>query len=114
MRVLLFSLLFGTAAVVTGCSYSDIPFAYEVPVQQGNIITEDMIEELEPGMTRRQVRFVLGTPAIEDVFRNHRWDYIHTDAPGGGGKPDRLTVFFEGDRLVRLEGNLAPDDLGDS
>ena len=106
--------ILGGGALLTGCSYSDIPFAYEVPVQQGNIITDEMIDELEPGMTRRQVRFVLGTPAIEDIFRDDRWDYIHTEAPGGGGTPDRLTVIFDGDRLVRLEGNLAPENFGDS
>ncbi|MFV8833689.1 outer membrane protein assembly factor BamE [Aquisalimonas sp.] len=112
MRALMISLGLGTAVAITGCSYSDIPFAYEVPVQQGNIITEEMIAELEPGMTRRQVQFVLGTPAIEDIFRDDRWDYIHTEAAGGGGRPDRLTVFFDGDRLVRVEGNLAPEDFG--
>ncbi len=97
-----------------GCSYSDIPFAYEVPVQQGNIITDDMVEELRPGMSRREVRFLLGTPAIDDLFRDDRWDYVHTDSPGGGGEPDRLTVYFDGDRLERVEGNLAPEDFGDS
>lgn len=115
MRPLILGLfLLGGTGLLAGCSYSNIPFAYEVPVQQGNIITDEMIAELEPGMSRRQVEFVLGTPAIEPVFRNDRWDYVHTDAPGGGGEPDRLTVFFEGDRLVRLEGNLAPEDFGDS
>lgn len=108
------TLLVAAALAVGGCSYSHIPFAYEVPVQQGNIITDEMIQELEPGMTREQVEYVLGSPAIQDIFRNNRWDYIHTKAPGGGGEPDRLTVFFEGNRLTRLEGNLAPDDFGGS
>lgn len=115
MRTLIRGTLLATAMLATaGCSYSNIPFAYEVPVQQGNIITEDMIAELEPGMSRSQVEFVLGKPAINDPFRNDRWDYIHTEAAGGGGEPDRLTVFFDGDRLERLEGNLAPADFGES
>lgn len=108
------ALLLGAALLTSGCSYGSLPLVYEVPVQQGNILTEDMIAELEPGMSRRQVEFVLGTPALRDPFREDRWDYLHTEKAGGGGTPDRLTVFFEGDRLVRLEGNLAPSGFGDS
>ena len=115
MRTLIRGTLLALAMLVTaGCSYSNIPFAYEVPVQQGNIITEDMIAELEPGMSRSQVEFVLGKPAINDPFRNNRWDYVYTKAAGGGGDPDRLTVFFDGDRLERLDGSLAPENFGES
>lgn len=104
-------LLFSASVFLAACSSAYIPFAYEVDIQQGNIITEDMVQELRPGMSRRQVRYVLGTPALEDPFHPNRWDYIHTRAEGGGGEPDRLTAFFDDSgNLVDLQGNLVPDD----
>lgn len=104
-------LLFSGSVSLSACS--GVPFSYKVPVQQGNIITEDMVEQLRPGMSMRQVRFVLGTPAIEDSFRSNRWDYVHTERAGGGGKPTRLTVIFDdNDQLAELDGDLAPDNWG--
>ncbi|MCP1676015.1 outer membrane protein assembly factor BamE [Natronocella acetinitrilica] len=102
-------LLTAGALIVTGCSGSSFPYRPEV--QQGNIITDEMVEELRPGMSRRQVRFILGSPVIEDMFRNDRWDYIHSSSPGGGGPTERLTLFFDdNDQLVAVEGNLAPEN----
>lgn len=112
-HAVLIVLLLAGSVLPAGCSLSDIPFTYQVPVQQGNIITEDMIQQLRPGMTQRQVRYVLGTPAVEDTFRHNRWDYVHTQRAGGGGKPDRLTVIFgEDGTLTELQGNLAPENWG--
>ncbi|MCC5812598.1 MAG: outer membrane protein assembly factor BamE [Ectothiorhodospiraceae bacterium] len=101
----------GSVFTLQACSISNLPFVYQPDVQQGNIITEDMVSQLRPGMTKRQVRYVMGSPAIEDMFRNNRWDYIHTQQAGGGGEPQRLTVLFDdSERLVDLQGDLAPEN----
>lgn len=75
---------------------------YRIDVQQGNYIDKEMIAQLKPGMTRAQVRFILGTPLIADPFNPDRWDYLYIDRPAGRLKDvRRLTVFFEEDRLKR-------------
>ena len=62
--------------LLSGCSGSlSFLSAYRINIEQGNIVTPEMIEQLQPGMTRRQVRFVMGTPLIEDTFNTDRWDY---------------------------------------
>ena len=62
--------------LLSGCSY--IPtLPYKIDIQQGNVVTEEMVEKLKPGMSRSQVRFVLGTPLITDVFHADRWDYFY-------------------------------------
>ncbi len=112
-RICLIVLLSVGSVSLGACSLSNIPFTYQVPVQQGNVITDEQIGQLRPGMTQRQVRFILGTPAIEDTFRVNRWDYVHTERDGGGGKPERLTVIFGDDgNLQELRGNMAPEDWG--
>lgn len=100
-----------TSLLLGGCA-NYIPFAYEVPVQQGNIITQDMVKQLRVGMTREQVRYVLGTPAIEDPFHADRWDYVYSiDREDEPMKVDRLTVIFRDDKLASVEGDLAPASL---
>jgi outer membrane protein assembly factor BamE len=90
------------------------PLIYRPTVQQGNVVTQEQVNELTPGMTRRQVRFVLGTPMLTDVFHADRWDYAYTI--GEGSRPEdqrRVTVFFEEDRLVRIAGDLRPQPPGE-
>lgn len=75
---------------------------HKIDVQQGNYLDEQMIAKLKPGMTRSQVRFLLGTPLIADPFHPERWDYLLLDRREGKLVHDRrLTVWFEGDKLVR-------------
>lgn len=100
------------ALLLTGGCGSNIGFpgAYRINVEQGNIITEDMVKQLKPGMTRRQVRFVMGTPLIEDTFQPDRWDYRHTIRNGIKTLSEsRLTVFFENDALVNVTGTIVPE-----
>lgn len=102
-----------STALLAGCA-GHIPFAYEVPVQQGNIITEEMIDQLRPGMSQEQVRYVLGTPAIQDPFHRDRWDYVYSlDVENEPMQVERLTVFFRDGQLARLAGDLAPASFGD-
>lgn len=82
---------------------------YKIEIQQGNYVTQKMAAQLKPGMTRAQVRFVLGTPLVVDLFRPDRWDYVYYDERGGVVSAHRkLAVFFEGDKLVRVEGDVKP------
>jgi outer membrane protein assembly factor BamE len=78
-------------------------------VQQGNVITQEMVDQLKPGMTRSQVRFVLGTPLVSDPFHPERWDYIYHFRKGGAPEADarRLTVIFQDDSLARIVGDVA-------
>lgn len=98
--------LLASLVLLGGCSYFQFPGVYRIYVQQGNIVTEEMVTQLEAGMTRRQVRFVLGTPLVEDTFHADRWDYIWTlKDPKGDTKKQLFTVYFEGDALARFEGD---------
>ena len=82
---------------------------YRIDIQQGNVVTQDMVAKLAPGMTRQQVRFVLGTPPIVDPFRRDRWDYVYYLDKGGKVVEHRhLILLFEGDTLKRIEGDVVP------
>jgi len=82
---------------------------YKVDVQQGNAITQEMVAKLKPGMSKSQVRFILGTPLLTDVFHADRWDYVFVDEKGGKVKERRkVAVLFKGDVLERVEGDVAP------
>jgi outer membrane protein assembly factor BamE len=82
---------------------------YKMEVQQGNIVTQEMVSKLRPGMTRSQVRFILGTPMVVDPFRADRWDYVYTLEKGGALKEQRrIAVFFQDDKLVRIDGDVVP------
>jgi outer membrane protein assembly factor BamE len=78
-------------------------------VQQGNVVTEDMLGKVRPGMTKSQVRFALGTPLISDPFHTDRWDYVYRFRKDGVlTEHSRLTVVFEGDKLKTVEGTALP------
>lgn len=82
---------------------------YRPDVQQGNFISQEMVEQLKPGMTPEQVRFVLGTPLLTDVFHGNRWDYPFRLKKGNGEViTSRVTVYFENNRLARVEGGELP------
>ena len=87
----------------------DTSLVYRPEIQQGNVVSQEQVNQLEPGMTKRQVRFLLGTPMLTDVFHANRWDYAYTF--GVGSRPtesSRVSVYFEQDRLVRIAGDLRP------
>lgn len=110
IRLILITSLIG---VFSGCSYLKFPGVYKIVIQQGNVITQEMIDKLEPGMTRRQVRFVMGTPLIDDPFASDRWDYFYSYTNQKGKVFTRnVTVIFLDDKLEHLiasdEFNLPP------
>ncbi|TCS73018.1 outer membrane protein assembly factor BamE [Sulfuritortus calidifontis] len=104
------------ALLLTGCSWTEKidlkkPIEalqpYKMDIQQGNVITQDMIAKLKPGMTPSQVRFALGSPLVVDPFRNNRWDYVYRLEKGGKlVEARRITVVFENDVLKGIEGDV--------
>jgi len=95
-----------------GCSYVPrIPGVtpYKIDIQQGNYISQDMVSQLKPGMSKDQVRNVLGTPLLNDIFHAERWDYLYWhQAPSGKRESRRLVVFFDDNRLARVGGDVNP------
>ena len=92
------------------CSIDKLPGVYRIDVQQGNVVTTEMLEQVELGMERRKVRFVLGTPLVTDAFHQDRWDYVFIYQPGSGDRvQQRVSLFFEGGRLARIDSDLKPD-----
>lgn len=93
-----------------GSILEDLPFVYRMTVQQGNIITEEMVDRLELGMNKRQVQFLLGTPVLTDFFQTDRWDYTYTIQRGHDPMEIRyLTLHFQEDSLARIEGDIRPN-----
>ena len=87
----------------------DFPGVYKISIPQGNIITQEMVDQLRPGMTKRQVVFVMGTPLVRDPFHQDRWDYVYNFQPGGGVRgQERLSVFFVEDALTNFTGDFTP------
>jgi len=99
--------------VVGGCSFSDfrfgIPGVYRIDIPQGNIVNQEMVDQLQPGMSKRQVRFVMGTSLVIDTLEPDRWDYIQSiEKRGQRRQQERISLYFENDVLVRISGDFAP------
>jgi outer membrane protein assembly factor BamE len=104
MRLILIAIV---VSCLSACGWLGFPGVYRLNIEQGNIVTQEMVDQLKPGMTRRQVRFILGTPLVEDTFHRDRWDYIHVVRNGMDVLDEsRLTVEFDGDSLVNVTGDL--------
>ena len=98
MRILTTLVVAGALVLaLAGCGAWGFPGVYRLNIEQGNIVTQEMVDQLKPGMSRRQVRYILGTPLIEDSFNRDRWDYIYLVRNGYDTRAEnRLTVFFDG------------------
>lgn len=106
-KLMLTGLTFMGLVALAGCSF---PGVYKIDIQQGNVVSQDMIDQLRPGMTRRQVRFIMGNPLITDTFHANRWDYLYSIQPGGSQRQqERVSLVFDGnDQLVGLAGDFMP------
>ena len=81
---------------------------HKIDIQQGNYVDQEMVAKLKLEMTRSQVRFILGTPLVADAFHPNRWDYVFmTGRAGVVSSKRRITVVFDGDKLKRIEGDVA-------
>ena len=102
---ILISIIFSAFAL--GCVEIPTPGIYKIDIQQGNVVTDDMLARLEPNMEKRKVRFLLGTPLVTDAFNENRWDYIYSLKQGGHEQIRKhIIVVFENDRLARIEGDV--------
>ncbi|OGA15198.1 MAG: hypothetical protein A3I63_07260 [Betaproteobacteria bacterium RIFCSPLOWO2_02_FULL_66_14] len=94
---------------LTACGVPRIVTPYRMDIQQGNYISQEMVAQLKPGMSREQVRFVLGTPLVTDVFHAGRWDYVYyQDRFGSRREERRIAVIFEDGKLARVIGDVVP------
>jgi len=101
MKIILLATLM-VCMTLSGC--------YKTPVQQGNILKQEDIDEIKPGMSKQQVVILLGTPTVADPFNQDRWDYINTTKVKGEFKKlKKFSLFFENNELVRTEGNYFPN-----
>jgi outer membrane protein assembly factor BamE len=99
---------------LSGCSYFQFPGLHRVEVQQGNIIKDDMVAQLQLGMTKSQVRYIMGTPIIADTFQQDRWDYYYSRKKGSKkGEYKTLTVFFINGKLSKIGGDYDPDAVSE-
>jgi len=106
MRHILISVLL--VGLVAGCSSTRIG-PHRIDVQQGNALDQENVSRLKLGLNRSQVRFLLGTPLVVDPFRTDRWDYVYVFYKAGKlAEQKRITLFFDGDTLARIEGDLPP------
>ncbi|MDR0577070.1 MAG: outer membrane protein assembly factor BamE [Candidatus Accumulibacter sp.] len=106
------------ALSVGACSWVPRPFTeYRIDIQQGNVLTQDMVAQLKLGLSKDQVRFILGTPVLMDMFHANRWDYIYRLRKGATGEVEERkfsTFFDDGGQLIRVSGDVAamqPSDV---
>ena len=97
--------------LISGCSNFGFPGVYKLRIQQGNVITQLMIDRLKPGMSKNQVIFVLGNPVLEDPLTKERWDYVYTiQISGEKLNKQILSIYFEKDKLSHFFGNYVPSE----
>ena len=87
---------------------------YKIDINQGNYLSQDMVDRLKVGMTQQQVRQILGTPLVESPFRPDRWDYVYwREAPNGKREERRVALFFsEDNKLERITGDVVSSAAG--
>ena len=104
-RLALSTILLASALLTAGC-------VYKMNIQQGNYLVADSVSQLKEGMTRSQVRFLLGTPMVPDAFDDDRWDYYYFFSSQKFKEPlkRRLTVYFEDDKVQRFENLGVPTE----
>ena len=121
MQKLLIYWVCGASLLLSGCTslkeagnaipdaLNRLPLIHRPDIQQGNVVTQEAIDRLKPGMSKSQVRYILGTPMLVDAFHQDRWDYYYS-MQKGREEPiqERAALFFSDDRLIRIEGDYRP------
>ncbi len=112
MNKSLFSLCLLASLLLASCStlLNNLPGVYSLEIQQGNIVDQAMIDQLRPGMNKRQVLYIMGSPMLIDTFHQKRWDYVYSDQPSGNKDKvqKRITLLFDNDQIVGMQGDLRP------
>jgi outer membrane protein assembly factor BamE len=94
------------AAATSGCGV-----IYKLDIQQGNLLDKSQVDTLKPGMTKRQVSLVMGSASLNTPFDHNRWDYVSSIRRGRGKMETKdLTLYFENDALVKIEGDYFAED----
>lgn len=128
IKGLIISCIVATAVASTGCStvkgvgdsmadgINEWSIVHKPTIQQGNVLTEEMLNELELGMSKEQVKFLLGTPSMVDVFHPDRWDYVYWLKKPGRSDPEEqhLALHFEDGLLVEIDDLYTPGIEGES
>jgi outer membrane protein assembly factor BamE len=112
-----FLLALAAAFVLAACSNFGV---YRIDVQQGNLVTQEQLAKVRPGMSRLDVRNLLGTPLLQDAFNGNRWDYAYSDDrntdkklnPFGREKQSyKVAIIFESDKVAKIEGEASPVEI---
>ena len=108
LRKLLTSIIIIASALLGGCSEGGLFHVYKIDIPQGNLLADEKIQQLKPGLTKRQVLFLLGKPAINDIFHDNRWDYVYQYRYGNEDRTVRrkISLIFEGDLLTEIKGDV--------
>ena len=107
-----FILIFISLCLLCACSRSydggfNAPLLHKIDIQQGNVVDQEMLDQLKPGMDKKQVKFIMGTPVLIDPFHNERWEYIYSFQEGGAVREQRhITLHFENDKLAYISGDI--------
>ena len=114
MKFALISFLF---CLICGCSRGydggfNAPLLHKIDIQQGNVIDQKMLNKLSPGMDKKQVKYIMGTPVIIDPFHNERWEYIYSFQKGGKVREQRhITLHFESGKLAHISGDIEVSNI---
>lgn len=110
MRKSLFSFTLLASLTLASCStiLNNLPGVYTLEIQQGNIVDQNMINQLKPNMDKRQVLYIMGSPMLTDFFHKNRWDYVYSVKPSGEDAVEKkvFLVFKEVDGMEKLAGLL--------
>ena len=106
------SLALFASLALSACStiLDHFPGIYTLEIQQGNIIEQAMVDQLRPGMSKRQVLYIMGSPMLTDYFHQKRWDYVYYDKQSGEDKQQKhISLFFNNDQVVAVQGDFKPN-----
>lgn len=99
---------------IAGCSTLQFPGVYKLSIEQGNVITQEMVDQLKPGMSMEQVEYVMGSPLIKDSFNANRWDYVYNIQRGSAAREQyRMTIYFKNDSLDYFTGDFVPSEASE-
>ena len=107
-----FILIFISLCLLCACSRSydggfNASLLHKIDIQQGNVVDQEMLDQLKAGMDKKQVKFIMGTPVLIDPFHNERWEYIYSFQEGGTVREQRhITLHFENDKLAFISGDI--------
>lgn len=112
LKFIVFLPLVLACTLLSSCSTLQFPGVYKVTVEQGNVITQDMVDQLKPGMSTDQVEYIMGSPLIKDTLNPGRWDYLYSISRGGKPrKQQRISLFFKNEQLEYFTGDFVPTSI---